>query len=295
MDITVTRRALSVGGFEIYWYGVLIALGAAAAYFFAQRQERLRGYKKDTVIDYLLVFLPAGLVGARLYYVALYPGRYETVADILRIRDGGLAIYGGLIAGFLAGFVQCLIRRDDPVSVCDLIFPNVALAQAIGRWGNFLNGEAYGVEIGAKWLRFFPAAVRIDGGWYAAAFFYESVWCFGIFLLSILPGLNERLSKRGSRSLLYFLAYALERCAVEGIRTDSLYLGSVRASQLLSAMVLLFGSVLLIRRLRRFAFAAPFAAGAVLGALGLIPVWTLYACLALWAFTAVWAVLFRRT
>lgn len=284
MELSVSRTALSINGFSVYWYGVLIALGTAATLFFAIRQEKELGFRKDTVIDYLLVVLPAGLAGARAYYVLLHPQNFSSFRDVINLRDGGLAIYGGLIAGFAAGFIMSRIRGDRLIDLCDLVFPNVALAQAVGRWGNFLNEEAYGREITLRFWQFFPAAVKVDGVWYAAAFFYESVWCLGIFLVLTLPRSRKRFTRRGSRAGTYALLYALERCAVEGLRMDSLYLwGNVRASQLLSAVILLAGSAVIFKRDRRRFLLLPLSAAAVAACMGFLPAAVLYICLSGWA------------
>ncbi|MBR4236005.1 MAG: prolipoprotein diacylglyceryl transferase [Clostridia bacterium] len=233
-----TRRYLSIAGFEIYWYAVLIVAGIAAAYVSGVHREKRMGLKKDTVLDLMLCVLPAGFVGARLYYVLLNPAGFDSLVDVLNLRTGGLAIYGGVITGLLAGFIYARVKKLDFVRLCDLCLPCVALAQSVGRWGNFLNQEAYGAELRVRALQFFPLAVNIDGAYYAAAFFYESVWCLGIYLVTNVPKSAKSFAARGRAALGYLTMYAFERCAVEGIRTDSLYLGTIRASQLLSALVL---------------------------------------------------------
>lgn len=269
-----TRRALVIGGFELYWYSVLIALGALLSFCACARRQRQLGLPQDTAIDLVLVTIPCGVIGARAYYVLLNPGAFHSFWDVIDIRSGGLAIYGGLIAGLAAGYIYSLKKHLSILRLTDLALPCVALGQAVGRWGNFLNEEAYGAAISAKALCFFPAAVYIheDGLWHAATFFYESLWCFLIFLIICVLPTRKRFCKKGAGTLGYVLLYTMERCAVEGLRTDSLYLGSVRFSQLLSAVLLIVCAGVLVRK-QGAAAKLLFAASALLllfGAVGLL-------------------------
>lgn len=283
--MSITRRYFAVNGFPIYWYGVLIALGAFLAVFFAQKRAKRLGLKQDAALDVALAVLPAGFVGARLYFVLMKPELFHSFLDVLDLRSGGLAVYGGVLAGALAGYVYARVRRRDFIRLCDMALPCVALAQAVGRWGNFLNQEAYGAEVSAAWLRFFPVSVYIGetGAYHAAAFFYESAWCFLIWLvICVLPS-RRRFDARGAGTLGYAAMYAFERCAVEGIRLDSLYIGPVRASQLLSALVLASVCLHLLLRAGKKAPAlclwAASALAVVLSSLTILPVWCLYAFL----------------
>lgn len=245
-----TLRALVIGGFELYWYSVLIALGALMSYCACVRRQKQLGLPQDTAIDLVLVTIPCGVIGARAYYVLLNPGAFHSFWEVIDIRSGGLAIYGGLIAGLAAGFVYARKKHLSLLRLTDLALPCVALGQAVGRWGNFVNEEAYGVAIANKALCFFPVAVYIheDGLWHAATFFYESLWCLFIFLMVCALPTRKRFYKKGAGTLGYVLLYAFERCAVEGLRTDSLYLGSVRFSQLLSAILLIVCAGILVKK-----------------------------------------------
>jgi phosphatidylglycerol:prolipoprotein diacylglycerol transferase len=279
----ITRTYISISGFQVYWYGFLIGLGVLAAVLTAARREKLLGIRSETALTLALIVVPTGLIGARLYYVLMHLEYYDSLKDVLSIRDGGLAIYGGLLLGALAGIVAAKIRKQDALRLCDMAFPCVALAQAIGRWGNFLNEEAYGVEIGVKGLQFFPAAVKIAGVWHAAAFFYESVWCLTIHLLICVLPTRKWFLRRGEGFLGYLVLYAFERCAVEGLRTDSLYLGPARVSQLLSALILAACCAYLIRRMNagKALWAAFFVSSLtlILSASALLPMWALYVSL----------------
>lgn len=275
-----TSRSVEILGFSVYYYALLIAAGALLAVVFASRREKALGLEKDTALDIALVGLPFGLIGARAYYVLLHASEFESFAHILDLRRGGLAIYGGILLGALAAWVLCRIKKGSYLRWADLALPCVTLAQGIGRWGNFFNQEAYGIEITASALKFFPVAVYIsqDGLWHAAAFFYESVWCVLIFLVACALPSKKHFTKKGAGTLFYLLMYGFERALTEGLRTDSLYIGPVRASQLLSVLALSAAALILIKKADRPVFALIIcAAGAivsVLSALTLLPpVW----------------------
>ena len=239
----VTRSALTLFGYDVRWYGILIALGVLLAVLLADRRERRLGLKDDTALNIALIAVPVAIICARAYYVIFSWSYYAAhPSDILNIRQGGMAIYGGVIGGVLAGYIYCRATRTRFAAGLDLAAPSIALGQAIGRWGNFLNQEAYGRVVTDPRLQFFPLAVRIDGsGWHWAAFFYESAWCALIVIFLLVQERRGFFRRRGDVFGWYLFLYALERTLVEGLRTDSLYLGTLRVSQLLSltAMLLL--------------------------------------------------------
>ena len=279
----ITRTFIAIFGFKLYWYGILIALGAFLAFLLADRRARAMGLPKDTAIDTALVALPAGVVGARAYFVLMHRESYPDLSSILALRDGGLGIYGGIITGLICLWLYARRKKLKMRDLTDMAAPCVALAQAIGRWGNFLNEEAHGMEITNPCLRFFPVSVQIDGTYYAAAFFYESVWCLMIFLVIYFG----RRRAPGRDTLLYLTLYALERGIVESLRTDSLTIGPVRASQLLSVLVLIaVFCILTAKRPARFPMTAAFglcAAFSLAGALTLLPQTFVYVFLPLTA------------
>ena len=158
-------------------YGLLIASAMAFSVFLCSRQEKRLGLPKDLTYDLALWVIPAGVIGARLYYVAFQWDMYrENPLSILYIWEGGLAIYGGVIGGALAVFAFSRIRKVPFGKLADMIAPALILSQAIGRWGNYFNGEAYGRLIENPALQWFPLAVNVDGAWHMATFFYESLW-----------------------------------------------------------------------------------------------------------------------
>ncbi len=226
------------------WYSFLIVAGAALAVYLASREESRAGLKKDTVVDFALIVLPCGIIGARLYYVAFSWDQFRgDILSVFRIWEGGIAIYGAVLAGLLAALLFCRKRRISFLSLCDIIAPGLILAQAIGRWGNYFNQEAFGVRVTDPRFCFFPLAVQIaEGGslqWHLATFFYESVWNLFVFLFLMIA--RRRFFRyRGDVISFYAFLYACGRFIVEDLRTDSLYAGSgIRISQLLSVGICL--------------------------------------------------------
>lgn len=249
----INRSAIVLFGVEIRWYGLMIMLGVLSAYLLARRREERLGLKKDSSIDLVLLLVPLGVVCARIYYVLFSWDYYRAhPAEIFNLRGGGLAVYGAVLGGALAALIYSKIKKQPFGAIADLAAPSLALAQALGRWGNFFNQEAYGAPVANPALRFFPIAVHIEGsGWHYAAFFYESIWCALICALLLGMERRGRFEKRGDMFLVYAFLYALERFVVEALRTDSLYLGALRVSQLLSLLALLGISIALWLHRRR--------------------------------------------
>lgn len=248
----ISRTALILFGFRLHWYGLLIAIGVLAAVLLAAGREKKFGFKQDTALSVALIAVPAAIICARIYYV-LFSWEYYAAhpQEILNIRQGGLAVYGGVIGGVLAGWIYCKAKRISFFKALDLVAPSLALGQAIGRWGNFFNQEAYGAAVENLKLQFFPLAVYIEGsGWHWATFFYESLWCALIAAFILIAERKNFFRKSGDAFGAYLLLYGLERALVEGLRTDSLYLGPIRVSQLLSLLLVLFVCIMLARRAR---------------------------------------------
>ena len=217
-------------------YGLLIALGVLLAAVYAARQEARLGLPKDTAVDVVLWAVPPGIIGARLYYVAFTWERYAPdPLSVLYVWEGGLAIYGGIIGGILGILLYAKLKKLPLPALTDMVVPAVILAQAIGRWGNFFNGEAYGNPVTDSALQFFPYAVRVGGMWYQATFFYESMWDLaGFFVLHLT---RKKWRRPGSLTLLYFVFYGFGRMLIEGLRSDSLWWGPFRVSQVLSGVL----------------------------------------------------------
>ena len=236
------------------WYGVLIVLGAGLAIILSHREAMRLDLPPDTVTDLALRVLPIGILGARIYYVLFsLPSFLAHPFSVLFLWEGGLAIFGGILAGLLTVFFFCRRRKISLSMMLDLLSPGVVLAQAIGRWGNYFNQEAYGLAVSSSSpFAFFPLAVQIyhDSGltWHLATFFYESFWDFLIYIF-LLWGRRRLFRKSGDVFLFYLLLYSAGRLMIENFRLDSLYLGQdIRISQLLSLLCVLALLAVLIRR-----------------------------------------------
>lgn len=235
----------------IPWYSVLILCGILLALWWCSREEKRLLLPKDTTVDLALTVVPMGIIGARLYYVAFAWSAFaDDPVSILYIWHGGLAIYGGIIGGALAVVLHAWRKRLPLLKLCDMIVPGLALAQAIGRWGNFFNMEAYGLPVTDLRWQFFPVAVLIpEGGtdvWHLATFFYESMW--NLLVFSALALTRKRMRKPGDLTLWYMLLYGAGRLVIEGLRMDSLMGGTLRVSQLLSVILCIAAYLLFARR-----------------------------------------------
>ncbi|MBQ8159348.1 MAG: prolipoprotein diacylglyceryl transferase [Clostridia bacterium] len=237
---------------HLTYYAVLIVSGMILAMILASREEKRLHLPKDTVLDLCLFLLPLSILGARLYYVIFSWEQYRTdPLEIFAVWEGGLAIYGGIIAGFLTVIIFSKWRHLSPALLLDVIIPGVPLAQAMGRWGNYFNMEAYGAAVSDPRFQFFPFAVQIaDGGqttWHLATFFYESVWDLLVFLLLYFL-LRKRKKHHGDLFLWYLCLYATGRMLIEELRTDSLFSlqGTFRVSQLLSMVICLCVSFIML-------------------------------------------------
>ncbi len=248
-------RGFSLFGIPIYWYGVLITVGVVLAYFYAMSRTKSFGLNKDRVFDVVFAAIIGGFLGARIYYCVfetLNPNStesYNFITVFTKIRDGGLAIYGGIIGGFLVGYVICRIRKVNFRAMCDLAALGFLIGQTIGRWGNFINQEAYGEVCPPDYLLGMTGTIISEsvepGALVHPCFLYESVWCLLGFI-----GLHFYSKKLrtfdGEIALMYIAWYGLGRSFIEGLRTDSLYAGSFRVSQVLGAVSFVAALILFI-------------------------------------------------
>lgn len=242
------KNLFGIEGFNIAWYGVIITCGMLLGILIAMYRAKQRGLKSDIIIDFLFVAIPSAVIGARLYYVVFEWKSYAgDMSKIFAINQGGLAIYGGVIGGIIVAIIFCKIKKFPIFTLLDLAIPSLILGQVIGRWGNFINQEAFGNIIENPSLQFFPIAVYIEelGEWHQATFFYESAWNTVLLFLVFL--LSRKKVKDGVLLSAYFIGYGIGRFLIEGLRTDSLYiLPGIRVSQILSILLAAAGIVLLI-------------------------------------------------
>lgn len=240
----VYQRSFSIFKLEIFWYGVLIAVGVVLAYIYAMRRvTKDFGIVKDRAFDVIFAAVIGGFLFARIYYCVFRtldpnsPTKYTIITMFTTIRDGGIAIYGGVIGAVVIGFIFCRIRKVHFRAMADLASLGFLIGQTIGRWGNFINQEAYGDFCPEDWI-FGMTGSRIASEMGSTApvhpcFLYESVWCFlGFIFLHIYS--KKLRSFDGEISLLYITWYGFGRMFIEGLRTDSLYWGQYRVSQVLA-------------------------------------------------------------
>ena len=247
-----SRVAFTLFGRDVYWYGVLMALGILIGVWLTLREGKRKKLTEDDILDMCLVIIPSGVVGARLYYVIFEWASYASnPIRALYIWEGGLAIYGAVIGGLIGMFIYSRVKKIRFLKLADCIAPGLVLAQAIGRWGNFFNQEAFGLPINNGELMWFPFAVYIEGyhtfngqpcsnPYHMATFFYESVWCLIVFI--ILWSCRRKFKHDGDAILSYAALYGLERMFVERLRGDSLYIikpggaiaAGIRVSEMLS-------------------------------------------------------------
>lgn len=232
----------------ISWYAILIVAAILIGLLLAGREAQRQGFPHDTMVDFLLYAIPLAIVFARLYYVVFRFNNYaDDLLSILDIRQGGLAIYGAVIGGLIAARIVSRKHGLPMLSLLDVIAPSLVLGQAIGRWGNYINMEAYGLRISEEYLQFFPFAVEIPVGdiwyWHMATFFYE--FCWDVLVFAILLLIRHHKRRSGDVFCWYLLLYCAGRTVIEGLRNDSLTFISefVRISQVLSAIAA-FGVVL---------------------------------------------------
>ena len=239
--------ALSFGGLEIRWYGVIIAAGILIAMTLATKEADKKGLDPDFIVDMMFWTIPIGIIGARIYYVLFELDYYlQNPGEIIQIWNGGIAIYGALIAGILTIYWYTKRKGISFALILDILAPAVLIAQSIGRWGNFMNQEAHGGEVSRAFLEnlFLPEFIieqmNINGIYYHPTFLYESLWSLAGFVLILFLRRKEQLLRVGEVMFTYVMWYSFGRFFIEGMRTDSLYLfGPIRVSQALSILLFL--------------------------------------------------------
>lgn len=254
--LTFARDALKFGNFSVKWYGVIMAVAIILATTMAIREGKRRQIISDDFIDLLIWAVPLGYVGARIYYVIFEWGYYSQHPDqIIAIWNGGIAIYGGLIAGLIVLLLFCRYRFLPPFLMLDIITPGVMAAQILGRWGNFMNQEAHGSLTSLHFLQslhlpeFIIQQMKIGGHYYQPTFLYESFFNLVGLILILCLRHRKHLFKQGEVFGFYLIWYSVVRFFVEGLRTDSLYLfGNIRVSQALSLLLFILMIVLIIYR-----------------------------------------------
>lgn len=236
--------AFQIGPISIRWYGILIAMALLAGTKLALDEANRQGIDEDTFLNLIIIGAPLGVLGSRLYYVIFNWEYYRHhLAEIPKIWEGGLAIHGAISAAIVVGVWYARRHKLDFWQIADIAAPSLILGQAIGRWGNYFNQEAYGYPTSLPW------AMYIAGEWRHPTFLYESIWNLLVFLFLLRLRRRPEL-KSGDLFLAYLGLYSAGRFVVEGFRTDSLMWGSLRAAQVASVGIIIAAAFILWRRHR---------------------------------------------
>ncbi|MGT2948295.1 prolipoprotein diacylglyceryl transferase [Streptococcus devriesei] len=247
--------AVQIGPVAIRWYAVCIVTGLILAVYLATKEAPRKNINPDDILDFILIAFPLSIIGARIYYVLFDWNYYSTqpFSEMIAVWHGGIAIYGGLITGAIVLFVFSYYRMIKPLAFLDIAAPGVMLAQAIGRWGNFVNQEAYGKAVAH--LNYLPDFIKnqmyIDGRYRTPTFLYESLWNLLGFAIIMSLRHKPKFLKEGEVTFFYLIWYGCGRFVIEGMRTDSLMFMNLRVSQWLSALLVIVGVVLVVFRRRR--------------------------------------------
>ncbi|MBO5938793.1 MAG: prolipoprotein diacylglyceryl transferase [Clostridia bacterium] len=238
------------GGLEVRWYGLIITLGIILAFTYCAFRTKQEGIIFDDLIDIGIFTVIFGVIGARLYYVLTSLDQYHSLKEAIAIWNGGLAIYGAVIAGALTIVIVCKIKKVNVLKMLDATAPAVMIGQILGRWGNFFNGEAYGTQVVEGHPLYFLRMGLLPNiksystmFYFHPTFLYESLWNLAGFLL--INALYKKKKFDGQVLLMYLTWYGFGRMFIEGLRTDSLYVGVFRISQVIGFCCFVIGGILL--------------------------------------------------
>lgn len=249
-ELIVSRYIFKLGRFELRWYSTLIALGILIDYLIARWYFKRRGWNLEHLDEALLLGVIFGIIFARVYYVIFEWDYFKNhPSEIFKVWHGGIAIHGGFLGAIFAVWLYTRLKKDvsftfvEGLDVMGWLFP---LAQGIGRWGNFFNYEAFGYPTDLPWKMFVPQSHRppqfLSNEFFHPTFLYESVWDFTVFAI-LTAYVLKHYRKPGEVVSLYLVMYSMGRIMVESLRTDSLWLGSIRMAQLFSAIAMILGAL----------------------------------------------------
>jgi phosphatidylglycerol:prolipoprotein diacylglycerol transferase len=251
------KVALDLGPIQIYWYSIFIFIGMLVACFVIYKEAKARQINEDFLVNLTFNTIIIGIIGARVYYVIFNLSYYlNHPLEILQIWNGGLAIHGGIIAGLLFIIYYCKKHKVNLMKMLDIIVVGLIIAQAIGRWGNFFNAEAYGPVTTAEHLHslgipsFIINGMYILGEYRQPTFFYESVWCLVGFIAMLMVRKYKYL-KVGQLTGFYLIWYGIIRFIIEIMRTDSLMLGPLKVAQLVSIVFIISGMIIFIKSIKK--------------------------------------------
>jgi phosphatidylglycerol:prolipoprotein diacylglycerol transferase len=243
-EFIVKSTAFNLFGRNIAWYGIIITIGIFSGFMYMVYRSRFEGILTDDIFDLGIFVIIFAMIGARAYYVLMNLKSYDTFLKVISVWNGGLAIYGGIIAGGLTLWIVCMVKKLQVGKLFDMIGPATMLGQLIGRWGNFFNAEAFGGETDLPWRMGIRNEYHPETIFVHPTFFYEAVWnLIGFIILNII---YKKKKFNGQIFIMYVIWYGFGRMFIEGLRADSLYIGNIRVSQLVAFASFIIGIILLV-------------------------------------------------
>ena len=241
--------AFRLGPLNIHWYGIIIGSAILLGFLLVIYLSKREDVSTEFFLDFFIIGIPISVIGARLYYVLFHLDYYlQNITEIIAIWQGGMAIHGAVIGGLIVLIYMTQKRKVPFLKVTDILAPAVILGQAIGRWGNFINQEAYGNIVSENYINYFPEFIKnqmfIEGSYHHPTFLYESVWNIIIFVI-LLWLLNKKITKNGDIFFSYLIGYSLGRFFIEELRTDSLMFYNFQVARIVSVLLIIFGIIMI--------------------------------------------------
>lgn len=247
IKLNINPIAIKIFGMEIYWYGIIIVASILLAIFLSKKEHKKFGIKHEQILNLTIILIPFAFLGARIYYCLFNQQEYSNIKEVLNIKDGGLAIYGAILAGAVVIYVYSKLQKINLLDLFDYIVPYLSLGQAIGRWGNFINVEAYGTPTNLLWKMGIEEQSTIQ--YVHPTFLYESIGTFLLFI--ILQKISKKRKFQGQITYSYLIGYSLIRFFVEQVRADSLMLKNYKISQLISAGLFVTFCTIMLKKTKK--------------------------------------------
>lgn len=248
---------IKIGNFSLYWYSIILFIAFLLGSFFVMKEAKKSKISEIFITDFIFYTIPICLIGARLYYVLFNLDYYMVYPlSIFKVWQGGLAIHGGIIAGLIFLIYYTKKKKVNTLKLIDIVVISLIFGQILGRWGNFMNSEAYGPATTLSFLnsihvpQFIIDGMKIDGIYYHPTFLYESFWnIIGLFIMLIIR--KTKFNKVGYLSSIYLIWYGIGRFLIEGLRMDSLMFLNIKVAQLVSILMIIIGIILIIYSMKR--------------------------------------------
>lgn len=237
---------INLGFFSVHIYSICILLGILVGYYVIISFAKKKGYEEKDISDMFFYMIVFGIIGARIYYCLFNYEYYSNLTSVFKVWEGGLAVHGGILFGLISIFIFCRRKKFDFLEILDIVVPGLIIGQAIGRWGNFFNGEAHGMVTTLSTLNsfylpdFIIKGMHINGHYYVPTFLIESLWCLIGFVIMIIIR-NKKFIHVGYLTGFYLIWYGFERFFTEGMRTDSLMFFDIKVAQIVSVFMILIG------------------------------------------------------